>query len=304
MRLLASLLLTALTLAGLAGLQPHIDAWRLNSTAKEEILYVPTGEYVKTAVLGFDGAAADLLWVRGIILFGDHYGRDADPTWLEFMLRIIEVCTELDPLDHRIYLYGGIMLQLHDDYVDDSTRIFLKGMENVDHFFMPFGVAMNALEFEGDREKAARYMKIAVDRRDAPFYLRSLVASLLSDTGQAQAGLMFLEEQLHYLEPGSLEYKEVNRKIKALKYEIFQSRLQDARARFQTAFGRDPDPLAEMVGVTLKMPGLPPDPYGGTWVIQAGTGNIVSTKEPKKVSSAPVKHEVPPPPAPTGQTSP
>lgn len=276
----------ALLIAGFSGLisiQERIDPWRLNVDAKDEILYIPSGEYLKTAVLGYDNVVADLLWFRGIVLFGDSYRRSEDDAWFDFLERIVEVASDLDPLDHRIYLYGGSMLHLSPRHIPASTRVFLKGTENVSHYFMPFGVAMNALEYENDREKAVKYLQIAASRDEAPFYLRNLAATLLTESRQTETALIFLEEQLRYLSPGSLEYRAVTEKITDVTYQLHLERLIDARSRFQAAFGRDPRPLSEMVGVTLRSSSLPPDPFGGEWIVDPDSGQIVSSALPERL---------------------
>ena len=59
------LLLTALFLAGAAGLERTQRA-RVGRIREEELLYYPSGFAVRQAALGYETAAADIAWLRGI----------------------------------------------------------------------------------------------------------------------------------------------------------------------------------------------------------------------------------------------
>ena len=269
----------AVGFSGLGSLQSRIDEWRLNVPASQEIMYVPNGTYLKPAVLGYDNLGADLLFIRGVNLFGERYKREGfDPIWLDFIYHIVQVASDLDPLDHRIYLYGGLMLRSVPGRQQESTNVFKKGAENTDYFFLPLAVGINLLDFGDNRKEAARYIKMAALRPEAPTYLKRLAASVMSRTDEQAAALVFLQEQLQFHEPGSPDYINVQVKILEVQYNLAKARLEDARQRFASTFGREPEAVEELLGATLRSAKLPYEPYGGNWVIDPETGQIVSDR--------------------------
>lgn len=258
--------------------QDRLDAYRAQQTARESIQYLPSGRFLSTAILGYDNFVADLLWVRGISMFGDRYQRTQDSEWYTWLFQLIDLATELDPLDVRIYKYGGIMLRLGPSGVDQSNYIFHKGMQTIKtEYFLPFGLAMNYLEYKKDSTQAAKYMKIAAETRNAPFYLRNLAASLMDETHQQEAALTFLEEELKELKPNTLHYNAVVVKIMEVKHDSGARELTRGLGRFLSMYNRVPVPLEEMKGKTWHG-AWPNDPYSGRYLIDPGTGRIRSSR--------------------------
>lgn len=258
--------------------QQHLEKTRGDITAEQSIQYLPSGKFLSPAVLGFDNLAADALWVRGIALFGDRFKATEDDAWYQWLFQLIDLATELDPRDFRIYKYGGIMLRLSSLHIDQSTYVFHKGLEHCPReYFLPFGIAMNYLEFRQNPEKAAEYMQMASKTPNAPFYLRNLAASMLHQTDKGEAAVAFLEEQLAGLKPGSLQHTAVSVKIEEVKHDNAARRLQAAMNEFLSRFNRVPQPLEEMKGVTWKG-NWPEDPYGGHFVLNPRSGKIESSQ--------------------------
>lgn len=247
--------------------QKALDELRARVTVEESTRYLPSGRFLSTAVLGFDNLTADLLWVRGIALFGERYRKSQNMAWYDWLFQLIDLATELDPLDVRIYKYGGLMLRLDPSRVDQSTYIFHKGMQHIEwEYFLPFGVAMNYLEQKGDKEHAAEYMLIAADRPNAPFYLRNLAVSLLNDDKKEEVALAFLEAELKELGPESLHRKAVEIKLVEVTHDLAARKLQHAFEDFLATYDRIPTPLEEMKGKTWSGP-WPEDPYGGHFIL-------------------------------------
>ncbi len=239
--------------------------------------FVPSGKLLSVVTIGYDNLAADFLWLRGISLFGEQYHVSRDVRWYDWLYQLVDLATDLDPLDVSFHKYGGLMLRVGGARVDQSNLIFRKGMEHIpDEYFLPFGIAMNYLEFKHDIRKAAEYMRIAAMRPNAPFYLGNLAATLMDRTQQNQAALLFLEEQLKLLEPGSLRYRTVEVKIMEVKHDDGAGRLQRALAEYLSLYHRPPDSLKDLVGTTF-FGDWPEDPYGGDYVLERRTGIIRSS---------------------------
>ncbi len=253
----------------------HEGAARVD--VEDALRFVPSGKLLSLITLGYDNLVADFLWIRGIALFGEQYQLSEDLRWYDWLYQLIDLATDLDPLDVSFHKYGGLMLRVGGARVDQSNLIFSKGMRHIpDEYFMPFGIAMNYLEFKHDVRRAAEYMRIASTRRNAPFYLRNLAATLMDRTQQNQAALLFLDEQLQMLEPGTLQYRTVEVKIMEVKHDEGAVRLQRALAEYLSLHHRLPDTLRELQGRTF-FGDWPEDPYGGEYTLEPGTGLVRSS---------------------------
>lgn len=102
-----------LALAALAGAIPFllgaIEARRGRFQAQEEVLYVWSGEHVKTLSPGLENVLADIYWLRTVQYFG---GQRAFATEKRFDLLspLIDITTTLDPRFELAYRYGAIFL--------------------------------------------------------------------------------------------------------------------------------------------------------------------------------------------------
>lgn len=263
----------------------HTDAWAPRAEITDEVLYLPSGRFLKLATLGYDALVADLLWIRATAMFGAGYGSDDD--WQAWLYHTINLCTDLDPKFRAPYKYGGTMLRIDGRLVDQSNLIFQKGSVALPgEWYFPFAIAMNYFMHKDDRLLAARYMEQAArvareaekaaeaarargdldapeldPRRKPPAYLANLAASLYSDSDQLEVGLTFLEEELRQL-PESPTRDAVKVKILETGYLIALRDATAVIAQFRDQTGAFPEQPGDVASIGLS---LPMDPLGGRW---------------------------------------
>ena len=237
----------------------NTDAWTPRIGAAEATRFLPSGKALRAASLGYEPLVADLLWVRATMMFGEHYGADGDRRWYGWLYHLVDLATDLEPDFRAAYKYGAGMLRANGVFVEQSSLLFQKGMRGVpDEWYFPMGIAMNAFMYRDDKETAARYMRQAASLPGAPFYLRNLAASLLTDSNQLDTALAFLREELRNLPPGNARTA-VKVKIFETEYLKVKARAEEVVADWRRRTGHyptDPDELGEA---------LPPDPLGGRW---------------------------------------
>ena len=289
MNLLHRFLALALAVVLLMGLiysgHRHTDAWAPRSDLSDELLYLPSGEFLQFATFGYEMLVADLLWVRATAMFGEGYG--ADDRWQLWLYHMINLATDLDPEFRAAYKYGGTMLRMNGVLIDQSNLIFQKGSIALpNEWYFPFAIAMNYFLYKEDRKLAALYMEKAAKaaretenelaklrvsrhlnsplldpRRAPPNYLANLAASLYSETDQLELGLTFLLEEQRQL-PDSASRTAVEVKILETRYLIA---LRDANAvieQYRNQVGRLPSTPQQVSTLDLA---LPADPLGGRW---------------------------------------
>ena len=233
-------------------------AYRPRHDLEQRILYLPSGELLAPACLGFDGMVADLLWIRAIMYFGSHHDMTEDENWYVWLYCMIDLVTDLDPDFISPFKYGGLMLHLQSDWVEPANLLMAKGMNhNPDEWFFPFTLAMNYYSRE-DYERAAEYAQMAAVLPDAPFYLPNLAASMLNDTDREEVSLQFLKERYST----ALDEKmrdAIYVKIQETLFEIAKRDLDVARGQYRDERGREAQDLTELVPQYIAE--IPDDPY-------------------------------------------
>jgi hypothetical protein len=100
-------------------------AWdRLGRAPGEELLYFPSGLFVRQASLGYETAAADVLWLRGIQYYGEH--RLTDQKYLRIG-HVMSVVTDLDPRFEAPYVFGAFVLAQELRRPDEGLALLEKG---------------------------------------------------------------------------------------------------------------------------------------------------------------------------------
>ena len=152
--LVLGLLLTGLFLAGAAGLEGTQRA-RLQRIHEEELLYYPSGVAVRQAALGYETAAADLTWLRGIQYYGEH--RLTDQKY-ELIGHVMDIVTELDPAFTQPYVFGAFVMaqELHEP--QRGLDLLTRGMRaNPTDWRLAFEVGFLHYVSRHDYASAARY---------------------------------------------------------------------------------------------------------------------------------------------------
>ena len=81
-------------LTAAAALSPHAQVSRKQG---EELLYYPSGRFLKEAALGYDQAAAAWTWLRTVQYYGAHRRGDRQ---FDMMYHLCDIVTDLDPVVH------------------------------------------------------------------------------------------------------------------------------------------------------------------------------------------------------------
>ncbi|MFQ5780558.1 MAG: tetratricopeptide repeat protein [Nitrospiria bacterium] len=177
-------------LVGQAQLQRKLAHFR--PLEAESLLYLPSGEYLKPLVLGFDQMAADLLWIKTIGYFGGHFMTDKEYPWLYHILTLI---IDLDPRFDFPYYFGGIILSLEASQVDKANQILERGIEAYpEKWEYPFYIGFNYFYHQKDAAKAVPYIEKASSLPESPAYLKSLTGSLYAKTNKNEAAVRFYRE--------------------------------------------------------------------------------------------------------------
>lgn len=190
-------------------LQVRVDRVMPEAESVSEILYIPSGTFLKQAALGYEQAWADILWLRTIGYYADQATHAGKFTYLYHMLDII---TSLDPMWLYPYLFGGVTLSLDLGRPDLGNKLLEKAIpEHPTVWKIPFLIGYNAYFGMGDARTAGRYIEKASRLPDAPAYLARLSSRMYSKGGDRENALKILEEVIHQTEDPQLRKRLIKR---------------------------------------------------------------------------------------------
>lgn len=182
---------------------------RDNSVVVEtaELLYVPDRRVLSALFLGYDQAAADVLWIRTTEYFGRHFVSDRRYQWLE---HFVDLILELDPGFRRVYHWAGTNVlygrRFTNENVHQSNHYYRRAMEQFpDDYEAAYRLGMNyyvemqspdAEEKKRFQEQGVQYLEMAANMPGAPEFLGRLVASVYRKLGKNEAALQYYLELL------------------------------------------------------------------------------------------------------------
>ena len=275
----ASFWLISVVMMGLLiALQFALRPWQEADKKLERLMYLPDGQYMKIASLGYRQLLADLLWIQAIQVMGEKKVSDSNGRWL---YRALDIVTTLDPKFVRAYEAGGLALTTLVVLPEESNRLLEKGMQhNPTEWKLPFLVGINYYYEFYDDAKAADYISQASRLPNAPSSLPTLAANLyVSAHSPQQAVNLLAAVHQETTDESAKTLLEIRLKIAMTERDL--SLLEQAIDRYRNMKGANPLRLDELVSAGL-LSALPVEPAGGRYTYDAKTGAVSSTEMPER----------------------
>lgn len=215
-----------------------------------EVLYVPDTRLLRLMTLGYEQAAADLMWVRTLEYFARHFATDRRYRWLEFFL---DQVIELDPDFVKVYHWAGATVLYGQRFTVEnialSNRFYRRALtRNADDFEAAYRLGLNhyiempsaltrmpepdEAEIRRHREIGLGHLEQAANTPGAPDRMRNLVAAISSRLGKHQLALQYLIDL--YIQTDDVERKvDLRKRIDALRAEGADGALAEAAADFE-----------------------------------------------------------------------
>jgi len=245
--------------SGVFFIQTRIDRIRKPREAiVRELMYFPSGKFMRVATVGYDNLAADLVWLRAIQYYGQHRLTDLK---FEYLGHIFDILTTLNPRFTDAYTFGSLLLA--DDAKEPERALLLldKGMRNNPHNWrIPFTKGFIYYVFLRDFFKAGKYFEMASTKDGAP-EMAARFASFSYQRGGDRITAINLWGEIYTRSENEVEKVTALRYWKRLVSEILDEKVNEYRKRF----GRYPYALSELVEAGLVRK-LPVAPDGDTFV--------------------------------------
>jgi hypothetical protein len=255
-------------------LQGHLDRQRAAAPKLQRFMYLPEGEYLRIAVLGYEQVVADLLWIQAVQAMGERRVSDEAGTWI---VRALDVITTLDPRYVRVYEMGGIALTTLVPLYEESNQLLQKGVtHNPQVWQLPYLLGFNYFFHLYDDLKAAESLAQASLLQGAPDFLAKLAARLYVSARTPQIAIDFLV-QVHARTTDENVKRVLEQRLKEVLVERDLLLLEEAVRRYREAFGGPPESLEDLVrkGVLRD---LPREPFGGRYLYDPRTQAVRSSE--------------------------
>lgn len=258
---------------GLHVIQVQIDQQRAATPKLQRFMYLPEGEYLRIATLGYKQVVADLLWIQAIQAMGERKVSEEAGHWIYHALDVI---TTLDAKFVRVYEAGGIALVTLVVMPEESNRLLEKGLRhNPEVWQLPFYLGFNYYFELHDDQKAADYMAQASRLPGAPGYLAGFAARLYASVRAPQDAIDFLL-QMHARTEDENVKRVLEQRLKEAVVERDLQLLEEAISRYRARYRRAPARLEDLVGPELLRE-LPREPLGGRYLYDPQTQSVRSS---------------------------
>lgn len=267
-------------------MQLEIEGVQKDYPKFENLLYLPTGNFIKSAVLGFDEIAADILYIKALGYFGGHYLSDKEYKWL---YHILDVTTTLSPRFKDPYEFGAVILALEIGEVENSNKLLEKAFGyNPQYWRFPFYLAFNHFFYRSDYAAAASYMALASKLPGSPAYIPSLSSRLYAQAKKPEYAISFLTEIYNESDDKIIKEK-LGIRIRELVIERDLNLLERIIVRYRDLYNSRPLNLEELTqkGLIEK---IPEEPFGGYYYIDTETGMPKSSTHPERLRIYPVRN--------------
>ncbi len=258
--------------AGVAHASRRIEASRAAQTEGAQVLYLPSGRYLKAASLGFPELMADLVYIWSIQYYG-HYEAQDRFRYLEHVYG--NVISELDPRYVDPYLIGSMIMSMEANDPEMALRLLDKGIAaNPDEWILAFEAGFVCFHTLHDHARAARYFQKAIDAPGSPDVIRRMHAEMYNKMGDRRTSLRHWQEVMNLAKNDYV--RDVSRAhVHDLTIEIHLEDLRAAIAGWRERTGAFPPDLGALVRAGL-LAQVPRDPEGLSYAYDRATGEVSS----------------------------
>ena len=201
--LLAGLALATLFVASAALVQRAAQP-RLGKVREEELLYYPSGFMVRQAAMGYETAAADIAWLRGIQYYGEHRLSDQK---FDMIGHVMDIVTELDPRFVQPYVFGAFVLAQEMKKPQRGLEILKRGLSaNPTDWKLAFEIGFLHYVCRQDAASAARYFTWASRMPGHDEYVERFAAFANQRAGNTGMAILLWK---HVLATGNKYMREV-----------------------------------------------------------------------------------------------
>ena len=213
-RALALVAAMGLVVATSGALRSHAHSSYAAAQTYDAVYYLPPPGWLKVFSLGWDEAAADLIWMRALVYFGEEFAHEGS---VEHVFSYAEAMLALDPDFRAVYGWVGVAglyrpVGITPPDVERAVAIMERGAERFPEdgelawdigaslAFELAPILTDPADKDAARERAMPYLMRAVRLGAAPDWMALTNTTFLMQLGQTEHALRHLEEMYSYVE--------------------------------------------------------------------------------------------------------
>lgn len=155
-------------------------------------LYLPSGEFVEQASLGYRELASDMVWFQAVQYYGGYAQSQHD---LAYFSGLIDITTELDPHFVFPYIFGAVVMSQDLGDLDRGINLLKRGMQkNPAMYELPFEIGFLYYTVAHDDSAAARYFDLASRLPGGKVRAGRFAAFVYSKAGHTETSIRMWQE--------------------------------------------------------------------------------------------------------------
>ena len=258
-----------LLVAGLLGIVPiqkGIDAELQSAGMFADILYFPSGQWLRRVSLGHEGLLAAIYWTRVVQYFGRQ--RLERSTQFALLGPLLRITTELDPHLLIAYRFGAIFLAEPPPRgagrPEEALQLLRRGIvANPDYWRLWQDLGFIYYWDLKDYDSAARVFQAGSERPGAMVWMKVLAATVSAEGGAIQTSRLLWSEIYRQADNDQIRQR-AREQLAALKAQEDLQILDRLLTEFQERQGHRAASLQELVAVGL-LGWIPVDPSGAPY---------------------------------------
>ena len=277
--------LLLLCLLGLIPIQRGIDRRTASDRGAAEVLFLPSGKFLRQLSLGYEGLLADIYWTRVVQYFGRK--RLEHSTEFKLLGPLLQITTDLDPHLLIAYRFGSIFLAEKPPRGAgqplESLALLHRGIvANPDYWRLWEDVGFIYYWDLKDYPAAARAFQTGSERPGAMEWMRALAAKVAAQGGQL-ATSRFLWSEIARQAGNEQIRKNAEDHLMAIDATEEITKLGELVALYNSRQGRPARSFQALV-VAGYLRALPRDPSGIPYIL--GPGDRVRLNPRSSVDSS------------------
>jgi hypothetical protein len=264
-------LLLVLCFWGLIPIQRSIDRRSETDRGVAEVLFLPSGEFLRRLSLGYEGLLADIYWTRVVQYFGRK--RLAQSNEYKLLGPLLQITTDLDPHLLIAYRFGSIFLAEKPPRGAGEPQAALALLHrgivaNPDYWRLWEDVGFIYYWDLKDYAAAARAFQTGSERPGAMQWMRILAAKVMAEGGQL-ATSRFLWSEIARQAGNEQIRKSAEEHLMAIRAAEEITKLRELVALYNSRQERPARSFQALVAAGY-LRATPRDPSGVPYVLDAG----------------------------------
>jgi len=255
----------------------HYNLYNRNearSSLFTQMLYLPSGKYLRPASFGYYGLLADFIYLWSI----QYYSDPGFHPRIEYLKHTYDIITELDPQFLDAYQTGALFMFYEGRNPKAGLQLLEKGLEkNPTEWIFPTDAGYYCLINLKDKEQAAKYFGIAAQVPGAPTLVKRTLANITFQKGDMLDSLELWQEVYDTAERPSIKQTAFQH-VHDLRVLIDLDVLKKAIKLYSDQHQQYPHNLEELVSVKLVRD-IPLDPEGNAYEYDPASGKVKYSKQ-------------------------